>query len=730
LSYLCAALSFWLEAAFFYPLIYPVQNKMQKYPFFIILFLFLAKIAYSQQKISSNGGVFTPKGDIKALVVFVLFKDNPTTNPNFKNSDHYYQGWEVSENKRLPDGVNPETGRMDEILYHDLSQFEREMNSSVYNFSKDLYQISLGKFKFWGEVFKDSTGTARAIEVEADGCVSFGHSNKAAWAEMKRLNPKMDLSGFDQRTNFPNYAFDNSDTSAHKADKKLDYVIFIYRYRRAWGQQPMVGMNLWAGADGGFAGTNLGLEDKFNSFACSEGFTMCYNSGVFIHELAHTLYNCPHLFGANKVVGEYLHRPALGWGATSQLSIFKGGLTAWERWYLGYIEPKLDLDKNTAQDKTYEVEIGDFVTTGDAVRINLPFSGKQNLWIEYHSGETVFDQHPWQGQVINNDTIRATPAGIYAYIEETCNSRNEIIHPLSNRANSLKLLNAAGNYDYELLNFQPVKNAWGNDLYEWERGQPNPISGTNAFFHQAVDLNQDGKIDFNKNYNQGSGEYIFLAKEKIRDSFVNLYGCFGFYDGEKNRDYARIPTFQPNDSLTLNSNPMPLNHPKYQLQTQTTDAYILNGLSVYFKSGSQPNSRKIIVKYKQTVLNKNANWSGHILLPNISQDSSADLIVGKNKKLYLLRNRTADRHTITEDGFFSNPTKLVIAQDAVLLVKKGAVLIIDEKSSLQIKGKLILEKGAKLQIEKGSRLVLDNPEGLIINKKAKLIDKNLAKVGK
>ena len=45
------------------------------------------------QKLSSNGRVFTPKGDLKALVVFVLFSDNPATNPNFKNSENYYEGW-------------------------------------------------------------------------------------------------------------------------------------------------------------------------------------------------------------------------------------------------------------------------------------------------------------------------------------------------------------------------------------------------------------------------------------------------------------------------------------------------------------------------------------------------------------------------------------------------------------------------------------------------------------
>ncbi len=697
---------------------------VQKYLFFIICTLFLTKAAYSQERISSNGGVFSPRGDIKALVVFVLFKDEPNTNPNFRNSEHYYQGWELSQTKRLPDGVNPETGEMNEILYTDLSQFEADKKGLVYNFSKDLYQISMGQFRFWGEVFKDSTGRPQAIEVEADGCVSFGHSNKAAWARMKELNPKMNFASFDQRANAPNYLFDNSDTVRYKADKRLDYVVFIYRYRRDWSQQPMVGMPLWAGADGGFAGTNLGLEDKFNGVACSEGFTMCHNSGVFIHELAHTLYGCPHLFGANKVVGEYLQRAALGWGATSQLAIFKGGLTAWERWYLGYIEPKLDLDKNTAQDKIYEVEISDFVSTGEAIRINLPFAGRQNLWIEYHTGETIFDQHPWQGQIINNDTIRATPAGIYAYIEEVSSDRKEIINPLSNRANSLKLLNAAGNYDYELLSYQPIKNAWGNDLYEWKRGKANPVSGSNAFFHQAVDLNQDKRIDFNKNYNQGSGEYVFLGKEWVQDTFINIYGCFGFYDEAKNRNYARIPTFQPRDSLTLNSNPMPLNNPKYQLQKTQTEPYILNGLAIYFQKGETPNSRKVVVKYKQVALSQKTRWAGQIILPNISQDENPDLIITSKSSLALVQNQTADRHTATEEGFFANKTALIVNEDAILSIKKGGVLILNQGSSLEIKGKLILAKGAKLIIHKGSKLILAQPEGLILDKKAKIIDKN------
>ena len=48
------------------------------------------------------------------------------------------------------------------------------------------------------------------------------------------------------------------------------------------------------------------------------------------------------------------------------------GFNAWERWYLGYIDPTMINNEGDIRE-TNEFVLRDFITTGDAVRIKLPF---------------------------------------------------------------------------------------------------------------------------------------------------------------------------------------------------------------------------------------------------------------------------------------------------------------------------------------------------------------------
>jgi hypothetical protein len=50
----------------------------------------------AQKQVSVFGGVFTPKGDLKVLIVPVIFKDNPNSNPQFVNSAQWIEGWSSS----------------------------------------------------------------------------------------------------------------------------------------------------------------------------------------------------------------------------------------------------------------------------------------------------------------------------------------------------------------------------------------------------------------------------------------------------------------------------------------------------------------------------------------------------------------------------------------------------------------------------------------------------------
>lgn len=692
----------------------------------LIMILIALAISYStfaqKTPYAPYGGVFTPKGELKALIVFVTFKDQNPSNQNFRNNQQEIPQWDINKNGGLPEFVDPVTGACPSYIFNKPSDFEEYKNDEQDNFSKVLYMASNKQFKFMGEVFSDEKGRPTVVEIDPTGGRAWTNMNRKALEQMRKINPKYDLSSFDRRKNSPNYNFDNSNTVANPADKVVDYVIFIYRYNNGWAQQPAQGMNRWVGSTGGFASTGLGLADKYNGYQFNEGFTMKINSGVFIHEIAHKLFNAPHLMGVNGVIGEYFYLPSCGWGTTNPIAMLRG-FNAWERWYLGFIDPIADI-KNEENLKTKdEFILKDFVTEGHTIRIEIPFSGGQHLWLENHTGQHLYDKHIWDGGVIGKDTLAASATGVYAYVENIAGSRNTIFSALSDKANGIKLLNASGNYDYTKIDTPPVRNAWNNDMFFFKRLEANPISGMNRWYCYKFDSNNDGKIHMDKNYNQGRCEYqIPLMREEIAaDSFANLYGSFGCYDPEKSKGYTRSPAFQAGDRLDMGSNPMVVNYAKYNISDKKLEPTYLNGLAVSFDA--VPNSKDIKVKiaYKQTTLANDSRWTGDIILPNITEDDQPDLEIMPKVTLILDKSGIVNRHLKDPETGFVNPTHFRIMKDAKMKLKKKSRLYIKNGTTFTV------EKGAQLLLETKSRIIVESTATLNLNG-YKLKRKRLIKV--
>jgi M6 family metalloprotease-like protein len=691
------------------------------YTFLLLLFAAFSLQAQPTQYYAPNGGIFTPKGDLRVLLVFVTFKDHASSNPNFQNltQDQNQKGWAIRPNSqfRLPESIDTITGDCREFMFSAPQDFEKLIDSVKYNYSKEYYLMSKGKFRLTGEVFRDSLNRPMHVEIDPEGCGWWSQCNRKAWEEMQKLNPNMDWARFDQRKNSPYFNFDNSDTAQYPPDKILDYVVFIYRYQISWPNPPIWGMHTWAGAGGGVATTGLGVDKNAQGYSCREGFTMCHNSGVFIHEIAHTLYNMPHIFGTNKVLGDYFYLPSVGWGATSMIAIFRGGLTAWERWYLGYIDWVADINNNQNEEQVFELR--DYVMTGDAARIALPHSPDQYLYIEHHRGKHVFDRHIWQGNGLGNDTVGRTEGGLYMYVAALPDKRTQPLNTLSEKANSVRLLNANGNFDYTLADTVGRKNAWNNDLYTFKRGAANPISGLNAYIFMPLDKNKDGQLNMDKNYNQGKFEGVMLMCEQLEDSSILTHnGGLGAWTAAE-LPHNRKPSFQAGDKLNMWSNPMIINHPKYDPKAQTLAPYILNGLALEVQKGSSDSTLRVVVKHKQTDLLRATRYAGHVILPNISGDSLADLRVCKSCILTIAKTKTPNRHTAGDNNDFTNPTLFVVDSGATLALAPRAILRLEAGSTLQIAqgGRLIL--GRKAKIICPASATIDNKGELIRYKRAK-----------
>lgn len=692
-----------------------------------LLLLGLVPIVTAQEKATPPkipyapyGGVFTPKGTLRVLLVFVTYKDNNTANPAFENQKNPLPRWNYSENNKLPDFVNPKTGACPNYIFNSASDFEQEMDLVANNFSKEFALMSNGKFKMIGEVFTNAEGKPTVVEIDPAGGYSWTHLNGRAVEAMQKINPKMDYSRFDQRKNLPNFKFDNSDTTQHKPDKIIDFVVFVHRYNKGWNQEPKPGMRGWVGSGGGFASTGVLPQNTVNGYRIAEGFTMTYNSGVFIHEVAHVLFNAPHIMGVNNVVGNYFYLLSAGWGVMAPNSIFSG-FNAWERWYVGFIDLVADIQKTKDVEEQPIFVLRDFFTTGDAMRIKIPFSGGQYLWLENHAKLHELDEHPWSGKVLGKgDTVARSAAGIYAYVEGIESSRNTIFSALSDRANGIKVLHAGGNYDYYMYEDIPdQRNNWGNVMKSFRRLEENPISGTNNLYRYPYDNNKDGVIKIDPNYNSSKTEwYAPIFREEISpDSFVNLYGCFGVYDAKKSEGYIGPVAFKDGDYLDLNSNPMPLNYPRYDLKKNQLAPYILNGLALKFSAIENSSDMQVEVRFEEVKLCQNKRWTGNIELPDITKDERPDLELANCVQLVLNKSGTVNTHVQTTAGDFIHPT--------VFTVKKGATLYLNKRS------KLILEDATTLIVEEGGKVVLGQQAQIVVKPNAKLIiDEDMLQMGK
>lgn len=692
-----------------------------------VLLLFGATL-YAQS-CAENGGVFTPKGDIKALVVFVGLNE-------YSNSSQYpLLRW----NGNLPDYVDPITGEFDEFIYNSNSDFLNYSTAAPEGKSLSMLFNEMSKpkedFKFTAGVFTDQGNHPIRVDIDINlptAASNWGTLNSRVLAKMKLLNPAFKWASYDQRTNNPNFLQDGSNSAA---DGKPDYVIFIYRYNNNWN--PINGIRTWSGSGGGYA-TLDGLGNQiYNGYEMSsEGFTMCFSQGLpkqlFFHEVAHKLWLAPHTCNSNGVSGFYFHN-YLGKSATSNSigAAWNYSMIGLERWNMDYIDLVGDVEPNSTDPNGYVLR--DYISQGDALRIEIPFSGGQHLWIENHKNTHAFDHHQWAGATsISPYTLPDKASGAYLYIdfilEDKCDQMGGI-SPMPNR-NGIKYLNASGNHDYSRSTNYTL-NGWNNKVYDFTRLEANPISGINPWMSvrgdydlingilNGITVNTHGNGASN---NEGSEIYI-LREDLGAGVFHDTYRGFGIWDLTYNA-YARKPTFEAGDKLNMSSNPMIVSHNYYSKGFEKFDRQYLNGLEVRFENGQYRGDLKVFVEYEKAGVDNDVRWSHNDLaLPNITGDAGYDLILASNKQITINRSETVNRHTVSPSNDYINNSQFTIENGASIHLLANSTLSIEDHSTLVIDPNttVVLEENASIIIDatstlllKGNNIKLNGPNAKIV----------------
>ena len=686
---------------------------MPKLP--LSLFVILSVILYSgsnaQTFYSPNGGPFTPKGDLKILVIFAGFQSQ------CNNADPLYNDSRWPQEQQGYPSCKTFLYLYQELFYTSFDQFNPSAtDKSLSNF---FYQASRNHpssppFRIVADYFPER------INIEGNSA-----DNIKVFKEIQKKYPDFDWSKYDNRTNSPNFLKDNSKSSP---DHKLDYIVIIWRQKGLGGYANTNSFTFTTNANGS-------QEKYYVDYSC--GFTISQSlmhiegvKSIFLHELSHSLFNCPHLFGANGVTGSYFYSSS-GWGMMSY-GIVNNCPLAWESWYNGWIElpPDRDLSSYT-QNGTYVLK--DFMTTGDVLRIKLPFCN-QYLWIENHANINIFDKtKTFTGDAYSNP-IPASPPGLYMYVEALTASRNTRINVLSlATANGVKALAEGGNNDYHIINYNAADPRWwGNPIVNFSP-IPNPTSAHNGL------ANIRAKYPFNTNYpdqivyrdytnNPGEQCHNKCQREKCLFSVDIPSETQGLIRKDSILTYETVGTQAAFGSveprkIDISTNPVIINHQKYDQCKEQLEPIYLNGISISITAIAPNGDRTIEVRFDDTNIYTDQRFTGNLLLKDIPH-AEFDLNIEQGKILTVNKSGTPNRHTKganNEFPDFINPSILTIDSGAHVLINNNAALTITEGSTLVVKARatVTIKGNGKIKIYKDSYYYKE--PGAIINKKSKVV---------
>ena len=363
----------------------------------------------SQSVLESRYGETLPtKGTLRILLVFFEVNYDVGTDPAPTSTDwlpHTLPSWATPINLLVD--ANTPTGPTQALF----TEYFREASSGQYNVLGDylLSPTNGGIFSINYSVYLNFSSWLDNVNTAMGGNFVTG-------------------TGLNNVTNFDNWTKtfpgEPKITPSTDSPHKYDHVMFIFRN--------LAGLNGGGQAsDRGFGGllqlVGFGA-DSFTFFGVNH-YSGQLPFAIARHEFSHLLYgdNRFHCGGGGYGTPDNYWIPIEG--GWSNLGLYNSSLQTWNAWDRQRMDWKASGNSynpaarnagNTAEvngdlDATISAQAGtytlrDFVTTGDAIRIKLPFTNPTTeypewIWIENHNGEVMngspFDKWQYQGYYVS-----------------------------------------------------------------------------------------------------------------------------------------------------------------------------------------------------------------------------------------------------------------------------------------------------------------------------------------
>ncbi|NEN24815.1 T9SS type A sorting domain-containing protein [Cryomorpha ignava] len=658
-------------------------------------------------KDSENGWYLPASGTIKILIVFAEAQYSPSSlDPDYTGSPN----WPVNNiptwaSKLVDKTVLPSPQGV-------LTRYFKEASSGQLNIIGDYLQAPTNNGVF----------TVSSTNVNVANSELVAEVNSMMNGNFLTSGGVITPGTFDNWTNAPFFG-EPKITPSTDSPSSYDHVMIIWRNH-----------NLYNGGNGRMSNGSYGVlvgypSDTYTQFGSSGGKIP---ANIARHEFAHCILggNEFHSSGGGAQTNYWI-AAAGGYGLLSGAGSSLLTWNGWDRYRLGWkntantnlisarnasgTEVSGDLDAtNSAHAGIYVLR--DFVVTGDAVRIKLPFLNpateyQQYLWLENHRGlvnnSNEFDKFIYQ----NSSCVDPMEWGLTAALQIDKEIKTGST-AFGGYSEYVRQISADGmwerSFDPPILD-QCLPPSWNNYPRPATKLRENPLSGRSDLDRASIDFGNDGALVYI--------DQTTVSADKVNGVFE--YKLFG--NGNPRQLFTATGTnliaIGTNPTSAARMNQAGLNGVQ---GSKNVRSIYLNGVRVEILDMLPNGDIKIKVDFDHVEIENDVTWMApDIVLNEITSSSGYSLVVKSGNTLTLDHGTVATRMVGTEtfegDDVFTSPTVMRVKANATVNLENGSTLVIDRMSKLSMEpnSQIDIQNGAVLKIKRDA--VLDIQNDAVVN---------------
>lgn len=665
----------------------------------------------------------TATGTVRALVVLVELDYGP---------DHLDLDPALSGNVSWPVHSLPDWADNGDPTLNLLDPDEPDGDGPQGMMTRYMYEASSGNFILLadyllaptnGGIFSVPTTTGYVLNTMGTAiCPQVNAAMNGTWATVHGHNEPSDYDHWTLTTSGENGP-GRPKTLQAETPYKYDHVFFIFRNAR---DVTSGSGRAYASSPGALLGFGANTHTVFGAGNAPPVKLMC-------HEFCHLLFGANNFHcaggGYNAGTAQYWISQSGGWSLMGLGSRSLDSWCGWDRLRMGWIgqgqtqaisarnenntaEVNGDLDPLAPGDAGIYL-LRDFVFSGDALRIKLPYTDPVDeypefIWVENHQGRNQ-NGHPYdKWQYEDSDCVIDLVPGLFMYmqIDRELHVTDNVSALYGGYDDYLRPIIASGHYDMDFEEVTQPGNCVGSGTAPaFVRALPNPLTGIGDTHWTPIDRDGDGDIT------RTDGDFALNGQEYADGTFHDNLFTFG---------HARHG-FSPggNTKLGIGTNPAStsmmnivgenldqagaLNHRRIQL----------NGVSIELLEQLPDGSIKVRVRFDDVDITNDVRWcADEIVLNPVPTANGYSLNVTTGNTLLIDRGYTATRRdapgAFNGQMLFNDPTLMRCTDNTWLNMEANSDLIVDNGSTLRLEAgsRLDVADGAALRVRKGGTLEL------------------------